>query len=61
MTNLNWFLLRAMYLFSPLPAVAGIAALVQDRPGFAALLFLIALVLFLGGRRTHGQREPPSR
>jgi hypothetical protein len=58
--NLDWFLLRVMYFASPLPVIAGLAAAVQGRLDFAVLLFLIALVLFLGGRRTRGQRQPPS-
>jgi hypothetical protein len=57
--NLNWFLRRVMYVFSPLPLVAGLAAVVQGRFGFAVLLFLIALTLLLGGRQTRGQRRPP--
>jgi hypothetical protein len=50
-----------MYLFSPLPIIACLAAGVQGEFGFAAFLFLIALTLFLGGRKTKGQRQPPVR
>ena len=61
MATLNWWLLRVMYVFSPLPLVAGLAAVVQGRLEFAFLLFLIAFVLYVGGRRTHGQSQPPFR
>jgi hypothetical protein len=57
--NLNWFLLRVMYVFSPLPAIGGIALAAQDEFAYAAVLLAVALVLFLGGRRTRGQREAP--
>jgi hypothetical protein len=48
-----------MYVFSPLPAIAGAASAVQGNLGLAALLLVIAAVLFFGGRRTRGQRERP--
>jgi len=59
--NLNWFLLRVMYVLSPLPAIAGIALAVQGEFGYAAVLLAAAVILFVGGRRTRGQREAPFR
>ena len=61
MANLDWFLLRLMYVFSPLPAIGAIALAIQGEFALAAVLLAVALVLFLGGRRTRGQREPPLR
>jgi hypothetical protein len=59
--NLNWFLLRVMYVFSPLPAIAAVALAIQGEFGYAAVMLTIAVVLFLGGRRTRGQRQAPFR
>lgn len=56
--NLDWFLFRVMFVFSPLPLIGGLALLIQGQIG-GLLLIAIAAVMFTGGRRTRGQRTPP--
>ena len=58
MANLDWFLLRVMFVGSPLPLIGGLALLLQGEV-FGVLLVAIAATMFAAGYRTRGQRQPP--
>ena len=56
MKSREWFALRTMRVFSPLPLIAGLASLVQGWVAVAAVLLLMAAVMYgFGGR---APREP---
>jgi len=58
MKTWEWFALRTMRVSSPLPLIAGVAALVQGLIPAGVVLALMAAVMYGFGRRA--AREPPA-
>ena len=59
--KLDWFLLRLLWVLSPLPLIAGIAEFVWGSAVAGVIFVVMAAVMAAGGYRTRGQRRmPPS-
>ena len=54
----NWFLLRMMWLQTPVTVVIALALLVQGQIAAGGLVAAIAIVMAVAGYRTRGQRLP---
>lgn len=50
MGDWNWFVLRMLRIYSPLPLILGLAALVQGWVAAGAVLAVMAIVMYSFGK-----------